>query len=895
MNNMTLSLNQLRLAAQAKIGHPPHPAEIQLYELQLHQVELEMINQQLCDAQLELENSRDLYLDFYEHAPVAYLTLSAEGLIDAINLSGSALLGAERASLLKRRFATFVAAEDRDFWHRNFSLLKKKGAVWNFELCLLRSDGVAIHVRLHRFKPKDALLRLVLTDISELKQAETASLESEMQKLVSELPNATQDELGRVWSDRVKSEFELINSDKDKSLLPGDLSVLVIEDELGDTNMYLTRQKGLETALRTSAANMQAILENLPFMVWMKDTEGRYILSNTHHLNSAGLESMEQLLGKTDLELWPENLARKYRADDAGVMLTRRKLSTVELSLDGDKQHWVETHKVPVVDEFGKVLGVTGYAKDITEQKLVESLVDQRTQELLLARETAETANRVKGEFLANMSHELRTPMNSILGMTYLALAPGNEAKKHGYLEQIQSSGKYLLGIINDVLDYSKLGAGKLKISELDFNLKTILHYVAELYADKVTSKGMEFVTEIDTALCHNLRGDPQRITQVLVNFVSNALKFSEKGRIVMRALCIEEAEESSLLRIEVQDSGIGIAETHQARLFQPFEQIDSIATRHFEGTGLGLAICRQLSEMMPEGLVGVESVPGVGSTFWLVVRLKKSESCSTEAVAGYAGVPALHASICGAHILVAEDNLFNQQMMTELLEHAGASVSVARNGLEAIELLQKDRFNCVLMDMRMPVMDGIQATRLIRANQELAGLPVIAMTANVSTEDRELCFATGMNEFIGKPFEPDHLYSAIARCLAGQPSKAPVALVAEPDDGGKIIDRLVLGRPFAGDEFKMQEFALRFLVSARLDMVEVDAALAHLDLMVLVTLGHRIRGAARMVGAERLAFLCRMLETDSRDGESPEQLQDIVDQMHQMIDMIDAQLGKSC
>lgn len=628
----------------------------------------------------------------------------------------------------------------------------------------------------------------------------------------------------------------------------------------------------------------------------------------------------ESLLPEWTYEMFLEHVLPEERAAVASIFQEVAKANTT-LSFecrirraDGEVR-WIRVFSTHHYDDADTVRRVSGGVQDITEQKIaehqlrelnqnLESLVEQRTSELTLSNKMAESANKAKGEFLANMSHEIRTPMNSILGMTYLALMAENESKRRDYLEKIQVSSRHLLGIINDVLDFSKLAAGKLKIEEVDFNMESVLKYVVGLLADKAARKNLELVIDIDSSLCSNLRGDSQRITQVLVNYVTNAVKFTAKGTVVIRVMKIEENEVSCLVRFEVQDSGIGMDASEISRIFQPFEQIDSSSTRHYEGTGLGLAICQQLAKLMPDGEVGVESTLGQGSKFWLVLRLEKTNSFCTPM-----SLPEnwdrhesfakdMWAEIRGARILVAEDNLFNQLVVTEFLEKIGAVVCIAHNGQEAIDLLKNDGFNCVLMDVQMPVMNGLEATRLIRANPKLAGLPVIAMTANVSIEDRELCLAAGMNAFIGKPFEPDGFYNVIARCLAGQPQAVPDTASADMTtsdlDTLEIIDLSVLTKLFGGDKLKMHEFSLKFLASTRLDMTEVDEALKRLDLAALGTLGHHIRGAARMVGAKGLADLCKMLEIDSSDGESMEQLQDVVTQMHQMVDRIDEYVDKN-
>jgi two-component system sensor histidine kinase/response regulator len=631
-----------------------------------------------------------------------------------------------------------------------------------------------------------------------------------------------------------------------------------------------------------------------------------------------------ELLGQPTRCWYPSEESYEAMGRDVQALKDGGRLQNTEMQMvrkDGTL-FWarVSARVFDTPDHRNAVLGVL---EDITPSYEARQAIEH-------AHQQAEEANRAKSSFLANMSHEIRTPMNAIMGMSYLVQKTELTERQRGYLSKIQSSSQHLLGIINDILDYSKIEAGKLGIEHIEFELDKVLDNLAGLVGDKAASKGLELVFDVDKQVPLQLVGDPLRLGQILVNYANNAVKFTERGEIDIRVRVQEESASHVMLHFAVRDTGIGISEEQKSVLFQSFQQADASTTRKFGGTGLGLAISRQLAQMM-EGEVGVDSTFGQGSTFWFTARLQKGSSTGrarvlrselygkrvlvvddndsargllqtmlqdlnlvAEAVdAGPAALDAVYKSaqagqpfeivfmdwqmpgmsgvelaqrlqalplevtprlvlvtgygreevlssaeaagiqtvlvkpvsasmlfdsvarelsgapapvrafgamppdeglarLRGARVLLVEDNELNQEVATELLQGVGVEVAVAHNGQEAVEQVQAGRFELVLMDMQMPVMDGLTATRILRRNEALSGLPIIAMTANAMASDREACLAAGMNDHLAKPIEPEHLFASLLHWLAG---RTP-ALLAEPEATGAASEDSALPLP---------------------------------------------------------------------------------------------------
>ncbi len=539
----------------------------------------------------------------------------------------------------------------------------------------------------------------------------------------------------------------------------------------------ISERKRQQSALVAAEHKFRGLVEQSLVGVYIIQ-KGHFAYVNPRFAEVFGYRSPDEIVGivpvgdlvvPEDRAQVAENVRRRIAGEVGSLNYrfggVRRDGSRVEIEVYGS------------VVEYEGAMAVIGVMLDISQRVAdeaalaryrdeLEALVEERTRELDKARVAAEAASRAKSEFLANMSHEIRTPLNAITGMTYLVRRSGVSAQQGEQLDKIDVASRHLLEIINAVLDLAKIEAGKLSIDVQPLSLKSLLADAVAMQQPRALQKGLQL--HFDQPPVDHVLGDRTRLQQALLNYLTNAIKFTERGSIRLGCQVLADDGGTLLLRFEVTDTGIGISAEAQARLFGDFEQVDNSTTRQFGGTGLGLAINRRLARLMG-GEVGVKSVPGEGSTFWFSARLQRAEApTAVEAnVAETGDAEAILRRRCaGMRVLLVDDEPINLEIARMLLEDALLSVDTATDGDEAVTMVSEGEYDLVLMDMQMPRLDGLDATRRIRAMHGRGQLPVIAMTANAFAEDRRRCLEAGMNDFLTKPCRPEQLFSVLVRWL---------------------------------------------------------------------------------------------------------------------------------
>ena len=596
------------------------------------------------------------------------------------------------------------------------------------------------------------------------------------------------------------------------------------------------------------------LFDMTPAYMFIENLDGKIVFANTAYKNL--FSGKDDIIGLTDLELYPKDIAEYFEDKHSSVIADRQILNYQgKLSFDDINIDYIADN-FPLIDSKGKVKGLGGIIKDITKLKQTEK-------DSILLKQKAENALKVKSRFLANMSHEIRTPLNGICGMTELLSETEIDFKQKEYIDSLEFSAERLLALVNDILDFSKIEAGQLKLHIENFNLKKMLKDVAFSFKEKIDSKNLKFNIQYNIETNNCFKADSTRIQQILFNLISNAIKFTEDG-----AITVSVKYKNKSLLFTVLDTGIGMTEEVQKKLFNDFTQADSSTTKEYGGTGLGLSISKRLCEIMNGG-IKVESEPCKGSLFSFSIPAEKGKRLSKNITKT---IKLKTIKFNRNKILLVDDDDINIKVGTGILESLGCLIYSAKNGKEAISKIESNKYDVVLMDIRMPVMDGPTAVKEIRKNAEYTNLPIIAVSANVSPEDKEKYLKAGFNGFIPKPYKKNQAMLELDRLI----NKVDNSDLLEIEELKMLNDEIKSGidkddlLDDYGDKDLVEEFIKDFQENYKDVILQIKDLYQNNKIEELLEFVHKFKGTSGMIKAKLLRKLLEELESilkEKQDG----------------------------